>query len=334
MIAVSDPTDAVDAAVFDIEGTALSIGIEPSNGKVKLTAQHAGETVESGTYAHSVFSEPGERNKFLSSVETSLEDRQSVDAAGARTKLKEYLAEFGDLAEEEKERFREITLADEINEILEGTEYPVEVYRGEPTTWKVTLTFRGETRVLEFTTSEMNGSGAALEEKIANHFLEFLDIGTAEWEEVRADWVGNKRVVDTGGETATDAVADRVLEYLSDGVLAVADRDKLANSPSNAWFDENNSVAYSNAPPDASIVWVQARFLADKLEGAGKTVEYKGQLVKDLISRGDLYGKNTRRRWADGQRRRYYPFTPDALRVDPEQIGEFEDATATDEVEA
>jgi len=331
---MSDAVDDADLEFWEIEGTALSIGIAPSDGKVKLTARHAGETVESGTYTHSVFTEPGERNKFLSSVETSLEDRQSVDAGGARTKLKEWLAEFGDLAEEEQDQYRELAFSEEINEILAGTQYPVEVFRGEPTTWKVTLTFRGETRVLEFTTSEMNGSGAALEEKIANHFLEFLDIGSEEWEEVREEWVANKIIVDTGGETAGDAVADRVLEYLSDGVLAIADREKVANAPSNAWFDESNAAAYEHAPTDAPIVWVQARYLADKLESAGKTVEYKGQLVKDLISRGDLYGKNTRRRWSDGKRRRYYPFTPEALRIDPDQIGDPDDGDATGEVEA
>ena len=327
-------SDGAEPEFFDVEGTALSIGIAPSDGKVKLTARHAGETVESGTYTRSVFSEPGERNKFLSSVETSLEGRQSVDAGGARTKVKEWLAEFGDLAEEEKDQYRDLAFSEEINEILAGTHYPVEVYRGEPTTWKVTLTFRGEKRELEFTTSEMNGSGAALEEKIANHFLEFLEIGSEEWEEVRDEWVANKKVVDTGGETAGDAVADRVLEHLGDGVLPTRDREKVANAPSNAWFDESNTPGYSAAPIDATIVWVQDRYLVDKLESAGKTVEYKGQLVKDLISRGNLYGKRTRYRWSDGKRRKYYPFTPDALKIDPDQVGEPDDGDAAGEVEA
>ncbi len=330
MVAVSD---GAEPELFDLEGTALSIGLAPSDGKMKLTARHAGETVESGTYTRSVFSEPGERNKFLSSVETSLEDRQSVDAGGARTKLKEWLAEFGELAEEEQDQYRDLAFPEEINEILEGTNYPVEVYRGEPTTWKVTLTFRGETRALEFTTSEMNGSGAALEEKIANHFLEFLDIGAEEWEEVREEWVENKKLVATGGETASDAVAERVLEHLGDGILPTRDREKVANAPSNAWFDEANAPGYSDAPTDATIVWVQDRYLVDKLESAGKTVEYKGQLAKDLISRGDLYGKRTRYRWSDGKRRKYYPFTPDALRVDPDQVGEPDD-DASGEVDA
>lgn len=331
---MSNTADPIDSRFFEIEGTALSVGIAPSGGKVKLTAKHAGEIVESGRYSHSVFGEPGERNKFLSSVETSLEDRQSVDASGARTKVKEFLANFEDIRNDQKDEYRGYVLSDETNEILEGTHYPIKVYRGEPTTWKVKITFRGETRELEFTTSEMNDSGGALQEKIANHFLEFLEIGSGEWEEIRDEWVENKKVIDTGGETANDAVADRVLEYLSDGILAVTDREKLANAPANAWFDENNTAAYRAAPTDAPIVWVQSRYLADKIESAGKTVEYKGQLVKNLISRGDLYGKNTRRRWSDDQRRRYYPFDPEALHIDPDQIGEHGSGDATDEVGA
>jgi len=329
---VTDPADAVDGRVFEIDGTPFELGIAPSDGKVKLTAKYSGETVESATFAHSVFTEPGERNKFLSSVEKSLEDRPSVDAAGARATFKQQLAEFGELG---KEEVREHTFSDEANEILEGTRYPVDVYRGEPTTWNVTISYRGELRELEFTTSEMNGSGGALEEKIANHFLEFIDIGTEEWEHIREEWAENKRLVDTGGETAQDAIADRVLEFLGDGVLPLTDKEKLVEGPSNAWFDETNAAAYEDAPADSTIVWVQDRYLVDKLESAGKGPEYKGQLVKDLINRGDLYGKRTRRRWSDGTRRKYYPFTPDALRVDPDQIGERGDeGDAPGEVEA
>jgi len=329
---MTDPADAVDGEVFEIDGGPLAIGVEPSDGKVKLTAKCSGETVESGTFAHSVFTEPGERNKFLSSVETSLEGRQSVDAAGARTRFKEWMAQFGEAA---KEEIREYTFSDEANEILEGTHYPVDVYRGEPTTWNATVTFRGELRELKFTTSEMNGSGGALEEKIANHFLEFIDISPEEWEHIRDEWAENKRIVDTGGETAQDAIADRVLEYLGDGVLPLTDKEKLVEGPSNAWFDENNGAGYDDAPADATIVWVQDRYLVDKLESAGKGPEYKGQLLKDLISRGDLYGKRIRRRWSDGTRRKYYPFAPDALRVDPDQIGERDDGDdAPGEVEA
>jgi hypothetical protein len=319
--------------MFDVEGTALRFGIRPADGKVGLTAQHAGDTVASGTYALSVFTDPGERNKFLSSVETALEARPSVDASGARTKLKQALAEFGRIAEEERDQFRDLAFSEATNEIIDGTNCPVQVFRGDPTTWAVTLTFQGETRTLEFTTGEMNGSGGALEEKIANHFLKFVDIGADEWEEIREVWAENKEVIDTGGETANDAVATRVLEHLGDGVLPTRDREMVANAPSNAWLDAENTAGYDDAPATATIVWVQGRYLADKLESASKSVEYRGQLVQDLIRRGDLYGKSTRRRWSDGTRRRYYPFTPEALKLDPEQVGDPDDGSATSEVE-
>lgn len=329
---MTDAGDAVDGDTFGIEGTSLSIGITPAeSGKVKLTAKHAGETVESGTYSRqAVFTEPGERGKFLSSVEASLEDRPDVDASSARTKLKEWLAEFGDLGKEER---REYTLSDEMTEILAGTHYPTEVYRGEPTTWSVTLTFQGETRELEFTTSEMlNDSGGALEEKIANHFLEFLDVGSDDWQEIRDDWVENKKVVDTGDETTADVVANRVLEYIAERAVPVADRDKLANDPKAVWFDESNAAAYGDADPDAPIAWVQDAHIMNELERTGKKMEYKGQLLKTLISRGDLYGKSARRRWGDGQRGRFYPFKPEALGLDADDVGG--DEPAHSEVDA
>lgn len=329
---MTDAADAVDGDTFDIKGTSLSIGIEPAKGgKVKLTAKYAGSTVESGTYSRqAVFTEPGERGKFLSSVETSLEERPDVDASGARTKLKEWLAEFGDLGEEER---REYTLSDEMNEILAGTHYPTEVYRGEPTTWRVTLTFQGETRELEFTTSEMlNDSGGALEEKIANHFLEFLDVGSDDWQEIRDEWVENKKVVDTGDETTADAIADRVLEFLGERAVPVDERDKLANDPKAVWFDESNAAAYEKADPDASIAWVQDSHIVDEIERAGKSIDYKGQLVKTLIARGDLYGSKTRRRWYDGQRGKFYPFKPETLGIDAEDV--WTDEPAHSEVDA
>jgi hypothetical protein len=325
-------TGTGEGGMFDIEDTPLSIEIMPGgDGKVKLTAYCTNQPVTSSKHTWAVFSEPGERNKFLSSVEESLKDRAEIDAAGARTKIKDCLAGIAEMKEEAKEEYRETVLSKEANDILAGTRPPVEVYRGEPTTWIVTLTFRGETRELEFTTGEMlSDSADPLEEKIANHFLEFHEIGSEEWEEIKEYWAGNKRVIETGEETAADVVADRVLEYLRDGCLPLTDREKLANDPGNVWFDETNGTAYENAGPDAAIAWVQSRYLLDKIESAGKSLEYKGQLTKDLINRGDLYGKSVRRRWSDGQRERYYPFDPDALGIDPEQIGEATDSAESE----
>jgi hypothetical protein len=178
----------------------------------------------------------------------------------------------------------------------------------------------------------MNGSGGALEEKIANHFLVFLDLSSDDWEEIRDEWVENKTVVDTGDETAADVVANRVLEYITERAVPVDERDKLANDPKAVWFDESNAAAYDGADPDAPIAWVQDTHILDELERAGKKLDYKGQLLKTLIGRGDLYGPKTRRRWYDDSRGKFYPFKPEALGIDADDVAP--DEPAHSEVDA
>lgn len=316
---MTDTSDAVDGDTFDIEGLPLSVAVDPvGDGKAKLTVQYGDDTIESGEYrVPAVFRDRTHRGEFLNKVEKSLKDKQTADAAGARSSLNDWLAEISEDYEEVQDEF----LPDEINAIREGTHYPVEVYRGEPTTWRVTLTFRGETRELEFTTSEMlNDSGGALEEKIANHFLEFLDIGSDDWQTIRDEWVENKKVVDTGDETTADAIADRVLALLAERAVPVEERDKLGNDPKAVWFDETNTGAYEQAAPDAAIAWVQDGHLVDEIERTGKSIDYKGQLLKTLIARGDVHGARARRRWGDGQRDSFYPFDPETLGIDADDV--------------
>ena len=328
---MSDATDEIGIRE-EFAGGAVTFTAEPATGGgVRLAVKHKGDAVAAGTYDRDVFESVTPRGAFLNSVEESLQPRSGVDAGDIRRELKELFAELAEIIREEE---ADVLLSEEVQAIIDGTHYPVEIYDGEPTVWKVTLSFAGHTRDLEFTAAEMvSGSGAALEEKIANRFFEMVEIAEEDWNTIRDRWHNNSRVAFMSDETTSDAVADRVLEFLGDGVLALEERDKLVNAPSNAWFDETNAAGYSDAPPEASIVWVQDRYFVNKLETAGKTLEYKGQLIKDLITRGDLYGKSTRRRWGDGDRRKYYPFNPEALRVDPDQIGERDDGDASGEVE-
>ena len=329
---MSDATDDVGIRE-ELAGGAVTFTAEPATGGgVQLAVKHNGEAVVAGTHKKDVFERVTPRGAFLNSVEDSLQPRGGVDAGDVRRELKELFAELAEIIREEE---ADVLLSEEVQAIIDGTHYPVEIYDGEPTVWKVTLEFAGHTRDLEFTAAEMvSGSGAALEEKIANRFFEMVEIAEEDWNTIRDRWHNNSHVAYMSDETTSDAVADRVLEFLGDGVLPLEERDKLVNAPSNAWADETNAAGYSDAPPEAPIVWVQDRYLVNKLESAGKTLEYKGQLVKDLINRGDLYGKSTRRKWGDGTRRKYYPFTPDALRVDLDQIGEPDDGDAAGEVDA
>ncbi|MGQ3723539.1 hypothetical protein [Natrialba aegyptia] len=315
---MTDPADVVEGFTHEIAGGVVAVTVEPiPGGKVKLTAEHNDEVLESGEYKRNVFSKPTPRGSFLNSVEESLESKSGVDASDIRRELKEWFAEMNELAKEEQEDL----LPPEIQEILNGTQYPIEIYDGEPTTWKVTLEYAGRLRELEFTSSEMiSDSGGALREKIANQFFELVEIQEEDWKAIRDRWQERTEVMHIADETANDAIAERVLEYISNNVMPVDDQDKLGNDVASAWYDSGNSAGCDDAPPDADILWVQDSFFVDQLENAGKQIEYKGQLVKDLISRGELHGKKSRRRWIGSSRAKYWPFDPDSLGVDPEDI--------------
>jgi hypothetical protein len=118
----------------------------------------------------------------------------------------------------------------------------------------------------------------------------------------------------------------------------VSDRELLANDPAAAWYDDTNATGYAtdDAPtPDGPLLWVQDEFLMDQLEVAGRKVEYKGQLVKELIRRGDVYGRRARRRWGAGEdnRIKVYPFDPERLGIDIDDINDGDTGPAS-EVEA
>ena len=95
----------------------------------------------------------------------------------------------------------------------------------------------------------------------------------------------------------------------------------MGNDVAAAWYDPENTTVYDDAPEDAPIVWVQDDFLVDQLEAAGKKLEYKGQLIKNLIARGDIHGSRVRRKWAWDSYTKVYPFDPDALGVTPDDVG-------------
>lgn len=327
---MTDPADIVEGFTHQIAGGVVDIAVEPiPGGKVKLTAEHNDETLESGEYKRDVFSKPTPRGHFLNSVEDSLKSKSGINAADIRRELKEWFAEMNELAKEEQQDL----LPAEIQEILNGTQYPIEIYDGEPTVWRVTLEYAGRIRELEFTAGEMiSGSGAALEEKVANQFFELVEVQEEDWKAIRDRWQERTEVVHIAEETASDAIASRVLEYIGNNLIPVGERDKLGNDVASAWFDSGNSAGYDNASPDDDILWVQDPFFVDQLENAGKQIEYKGQLVKDLISRGDLHGGSSRRRWLDGQRAWFFPFDPEAIGVTAEDLAVDEPAHSEVEV--
>lgn len=322
VVAVTDPTDAVGPFTREFLDGEVVVEYDPVAGDgMKISARCGGDVLESGEYPVKVFGDRTLRGAFLNSVEESLESREGIDAGAARNELKEWFAEMDRLdRDEEPEKFRPAN----IQRIVEGTAHPVEIHGGETTTWNVELTYSGRTAELEFTAAEMTGNGgaAALEEKIANNFFEIIDIGPEDWDAIKEKWIENSEVVNVVEETAQDAIADRVLSNLSKSVKPVGDRGEMANDTAAVWFDETNAAPCPDAPPDAAVVWVQDAFLVDQLETAGKTLEYKAQLVKDLIARGDVYGSRKRVMWDWDTRTKVYPFAPDALGVEAGDVAQ------------
>lgn len=302
-------------------GGAITLEYEPvSGGKIRLAARADGETLESGEYNRKIFGSQTLRGQFLNSVTASLDGHEDIDADAVRTELNQWFASMHELdREEQRERF----LRPEIKQLLDGTQ-SVEVHGGETTTWIVTLRFAGRTRELEFTAGDMVAdSGGALQQKIANEFYEVIDIDGADWEAIRERWREEQEVVAVVETTGREAVADRLLEYLGDGLMAVDERGKMANDPAACWYDETNATGSDAVPPDAPVVWVQDRFLVDQLDRVGKKPESKAEVIKTLNRRGDIHGVESdgRKKWGWDRRTKVYPFTPEALGLGPDDVG-------------
>lgn len=311
----------VDAGTEEIADGYLTLEYEPvGGGQIRIAAYAGGDVLESAEYSTKIFGSTTLRGQFLNSIEESLERRNGVDSGQVRNELNEWFAAMNEVDEEEQaEKF----LPAEIQAVISGTHRPVEIHGGETTTWNVELTYAGRTRELEFTASEMTGMGGAgsLQEKIANQFFEIVEIEPEDWEAIRDRWHENSKVVNVVEETASDAIADRVLTKISNTLKPVADREHMGNDVAAAWYDPENTTVYDEAGPKEPIVWIQDDFLVDQLEAAGKNLEYKGQLIKDLINRGDLYGSRVRKKWTWDSRTKLYPFDPDALGVTRDDVG-------------
>lgn len=320
VVGMSDGTPGdLGAFTQEIADGYVTLEYEPvGGGQMRIAAYANGDVLESGEYSDKIFGSATLRGQFLNSVESSLEDRAGVDAGKIRNELREWFAVMNETdREEQAEKF----LPSEIQNIIEGTHYPVEIHGGETTTWHVTLTYAGMTKELEFTAAEMVGGGdGGLQEKIATKFFEIVEIEPEDWEAIRDRWDQDSDVVSVVEETASDAVADRVLTKLRDTLRVVDDREDMGNDVAAAWYDEDNATVYDDAPEDAAIVWVQDDFLVDQLKAAGKKIECKSQLVKDLIARGDLYGSRVRRKWAWDTREKLYPFDPEVLGVTSDDV--------------
>lgn len=186
------------------------------------------------------------------------------------------------------------------------------------------ISFNGREGTLEFTASELNSdSGAVIAIKITNTFFELVEVDGEDWKIIRRQWTaeGNKEVKFANPMTPDEAIAEHVVDGLATVITPTTEREKLDIDPGVAWYDEDNKLSYDNAGGEETILWVQDSLLTDELEDAGKKVQYKGQLVKNMISNGDVYGKGVRKKLPSlVHRKKLYPFKPEALGVSWEDV--------------
>lgn len=293
------------------------------NGKIRLSARSDGETLEAGKYSDTVFDTPQVRSTFLKPVEESLEGREGVDAAEVRREMREWFAGMSDRIES-TDATDDPTLPDEAKRIIRGTE-SVEVHGGETTTWNVDLTLDGKTATLRLDYKDWTSSNpTALRDELARRYYKSVPLDESAWHAIRDEWEDRQKVVSVTKETASDAVANRVLESLSESLRVVDDREHMARDPANVWYDGQNETGL-DAPgvgPDSSIAWVQSKFLNDHIESAGKQVGYKAQLVQDLKARADLYDGRWRKTWGWDSRTAVYPFDPEVLGINGDDVAE------------
>lgn len=320
----SEPADAAPAIQEQFSGGVCVRGEPIGDGKLSITVRAAdGDIIQSAAYPIKMFGSSQLRGQFLNEVKSALTAKSGIDAAAVREELRQWCAEMHELARgEAAERDATELLPPEIQQILDGTQYPVEIHGGETTTWHVELDFAGYERELQFTASEMVNAGAgALEEKIANKHYELIEIGDEDWEQIRERWQENSEVVNVVETTAADAIASRVLDKLASAVKPVAEREFMRNDPAASWYDASNGTGYDDAPAHADILWIQDRFLVDQIEASGKKLDYKPQLIKRLIDGGEVYGGNKRVKWGFARKEKFYPFNPDAVGVTEEEAG-------------
>lgn len=317
---MTDPADEVDEQFEDVAG-GVQLGYEPiGGGELRLRAVYDGDVLARGDYAEvtrGTHRGRTNRGEFINNVKETVADVDGLDAEDIGTELRKTFESFIEQAEEEELAYQ----ADYVRDIVEGTHLPVEIHGGEETTWVVELTYAGKTAELEFSAAEMVGSGAAsLEEKLANYFYQLEEIEPEDWETIRDYWDDNSEVVAVVDETGRDAVTERFVNKVADAVRPLAELEQLPNDPSGAWYDAENEAGLDGT--DGPILWVQSRFVSDKIEAIGKQLEYKPQLTKQLIAEDVLHAGNVRRTWNGvfPSRARLYPFDPRELGVSEADI--------------
>lgn len=309
-------------------------------GRVTLSGYADDEVLVSVDVNANVFGNPQNRGMFLNELEGEIADHDpgedaELDTEEVVAEIKSWFAEIHDALNRETM----INAPPNVREILEATETPIVWNRGENSEWEVEMTMDGRTRTLTFNAGDLTAQGGApLRVKVMNHFGRKIDLETDDWETIVDHWTAEENVVigHESEESAKDVQANKLLDQLAHNLIPVTDREKLKNSREAVWFDAENSTGYSKkgTPADATIVWVQDAFLVDQMEQAGLDPTRDGEKANLLAhlapsSRGDTYGPSMEKTWHGGQRPRpMYPFTPEALNLDEDDVGSGDPASS------
>lgn len=287
----------------------------PSGEPLRVVTRCHDDVIDDSNYGKRVFADRTIKGQYLNTVQEQLNEITGVDAAGIRSELAAALSAVG-------ERWGELgveLLPGELQDLVDGTHYPIHVYVGDPTEWVVTITAWGETHTITFTTSDIQGGAAALETKILNEWVEFVDVTDSDWETIRDEWKQHIEKHD-GGLSEDEALAEVLLDHLRSAVIRVDAKDALPNDKANVWLDEGNSVGY--APDDdgdeieADIAWMRNDMVREAFSRAGGKDTQVSQASTALQKVDATYGPAAQKRWDDGTQRRFYPFDPDALALD------------------
>jgi hypothetical protein len=256
-----------------------------------------------------------ERGKFLNELEDKVknsDDDATPDVVKAL--VREW---FNDLQEDNTEVSKELR-GDIADEVIEGTELPVEIHGASDnnTTYNVTLTFRGRTATVEFDADVMipGSSPSALQSAFAHQFYAPEEVPEPDWEDIRAYWAENSEVTTVTDTTADTARANRVLEFLSDSIEPTTDKENTGNSPRTSVVEPD----FEAGP----VVWVQNRHFDDEIDSVA-SLDVKNQICKELRG-ADTLVKKSKPRWrpdTDGQDK-FWAFRAEAVGVDADDFEE------------
>jgi len=317
----------VDRETAELNGR-VSVAFEPTDttGSLHITVEIDGEPVHAATVdAAAQDSHHGntQRGQFLNSLKDAVADSGFDVKAGVVRALVE--GWFDDLQNDDADIDSNYLESRLVGEIKEGTHEPVEIHGASDnnTTFVVTLEFRGDTNEIEFAADDLlpGSSPGPLESALMNQYFERVDIPEEDWEAIADYWHDKSEVQTVTETTAKGARADRVLEYLTDGMKATDEKQHLSNSHRAAYVDADG-IETSDGEP---AVWVQDRHFVDQIEGVA-SVDAKQDVCGELRKRGDLKEKS-RRHWLDTEGKdRFWAFKPGALGVNVDLYGDSEDS--------